>query len=107
MGRKHAAVIAVTDIMTKILDAIGSTDQFKIKNIARTETSEPYREIRVTCPAIYDACRGEDKDDIYAVVKATVPNVIGIYEKRYVRGNKAKSTNNAELDGLMIHLSLD
>lgn len=106
MGRKHPTVVAVETIVTKILAAIGSTEPFQIKNTVRTETSGPYRELRVTSVALYEACRDEDKDNIFDLIRLVVPKVVGVYEKRHVRGNKAGRTNKAVLDGLLIKVEL-
>lgn len=107
MGRrKHPARVAVEGIVTRILATIDSNEPFSVRTLVRNETPRPYLEVRVTSPALYDACRSEDKDYIFRCIRAVVPGVIGVYEKGFVRENTAGQNNKVVLHGLMIHIQV-
>lgn len=108
MGRRtHPAVQELSAVLDDIFDALGETPDYKIKNIARTQTSRPYRELRVFSRALCDAYRDpEIKDCIGTHVKRKIPGIVGGYSKQYIPDNKVLTHNNVQLDGIMFHVPL-
>lgn len=109
MGRcKHPAVLELSAALDDIFDALGETPDYKIKNIARKQTSRPYRELRVFSSVLCEAYRDPViKDCIGTHVKQKIPGIVGGYSKQYIPDNEVRAHNNVVLDGIMFHVPLN
>ena len=107
MIKKSTDELAVIDVISKIMDALGITSTFSTKSQRRSATSKPYTEVRVYSKDLYDAILDDrqDQDLIYSLIRITCPGCIGLKVISSIPSNLPLSNeqNNNDLFGLMIH----